>query len=44
MCSGNMGFYVDGDIGKCWEICGDGIVVYQECDDGNNNDGDGCSA
>jgi len=26
-------------------MCGDGIVdVFEECDDGNNEDGDGCSA
>ena len=24
--------------------CGDGIVVSEDCDDGNNVDGDGCSA
>jgi len=30
----------------CREICGDGITVTDEyeCDDGNNDDGDGCSS
>jgi cysteine-rich repeat protein len=32
---------------KCREICGDGILVKKDsdkCDDGNNNNGDGCSS
>jgi len=30
-------------MNKCEEICGDGLNLGQyECDDGNNNDGDGC--
>jgi cysteine-rich repeat protein len=28
----------------CQEICGDGIVIAAECDDGNTEDGDGCSS
>ena len=29
----------------CSEICGDGLVLGQlQCDDGNTNDGDGCSS
>ncbi|EAR85857.2 transmembrane protein, putative (macronuclear) [Tetrahymena thermophila SB210] len=28
---------------KCEEICGDGIVQNQECDDGNLQNGDGCN-
>lgn len=28
---------------KCFEICGDGKRFNLECDDGNNEDGDGCS-
>lgn len=30
----------------CREKCGDGITVGDtyECDDGNNDDGDGCSS
>ena len=29
--------------GECKEICGDGILIYLQCDDGNNRNGDGCS-
>ena len=29
--------------GLCLERCGDGNKFVLECDDGNNNDGDGCS-
>ena len=29
---------------KCAEICGDGVRRNDECDDGNNRDGDGCSS
>jgi cysteine-rich repeat protein len=28
----------------CTKGCGDGIVTNEDCDDGNNIDGDGCSA
>mgnify|MGYP002146198205 CR=1 FL=1 len=28
---------------KCFEFCGDGRRFNVECDDGNNEDGDGCS-
>jgi len=31
------------DDGSC-EICGDGIIVCDECDDGNLTDGDGCNS
>lgn len=27
----------------CSEICGDGQTIISECDDGNQNNGDGCS-
>jgi cysteine-rich repeat protein len=32
--------------GDCSTICGDGIVIfpYEGCDDGNTNNGDGCSS
>jgi cysteine-rich repeat protein len=30
--------------GKCIEICGDGVVVFAGCDDGNQISGDGCSS
>ena len=29
---------------QCSEICGDGRVFYQQCDDGNTVNGDGCSS
>lgn len=28
---------------QCVELCGDGKKFYHACDDGNNQDGDGCS-
>ena len=28
----------------CLDECGDGKRVFVECDDGNLNDGDGCSS
>ena len=28
---------------KCIEICGDGKLIYLQCDDGNLINGDGCS-
>jgi len=31
--------------GLCVEVCGDGIITSTEvCDDGNRNNGDGCSS
>jgi fibro-slime domain-containing protein len=33
----------DSTVGSCTSKCGDGLVVNEECDDGNTNDGDGCS-
>lgn len=27
----------------CLTLCGDGIYVNESCDDGNLDDGDGCS-
>ena len=29
---------------SCYEICGDGILVKHQCDDGNLVNGDGCSS
>lgn len=26
----------------CVEVCGDGVLYEDECDDGNTDDGDGC--
>ena len=35
----------DCDTDKCWAICGDGVRVEpEECDDGNTENGDGCSS
>ena len=34
-----------GDMSVCWPNCGDGVLMPgEQCDDGNNEDGDGCSA
>ncbi len=30
--------------GECTSACGDGLVLGEQCDDGNTLDGDGCSA
>ncbi|MBN2717004.1 MAG: fibro-slime domain-containing protein [Deltaproteobacteria bacterium] len=30
--------------GACAAVCGDGILVNEDCDDGNLEDGDGCSS
>ena len=29
--------------GACSELCGDGLLLDLQCDDGNTDDGDGCS-
>lgn len=42
-CGQVTGYALDA-YGKCNEICGDGILIYYQCDDGNNRNGDGCSA
>jgi cysteine-rich repeat protein len=45
VCSEITGFTDSNDASQCKEICGDGINLgYYECDDGNSNDGDGCSS
>lgn len=36
-------FFFDSQSKKCIEFCGDGKKFYAACDDGNNQDGDGCS-
>ena len=33
-----------GKADRCYEVCGDGRRVKEECDDGNAKSGDGCSA
>ena len=42
-CSSSPGYHMS-DYGKCAEVCGDGRLFELQCDDGNNADGDGCSA
>jgi cysteine-rich repeat protein len=37
-----MNTLANGEI-QCMEICGDGIVINDPCDDGNTLNGDGCS-
>ena len=41
-CYCESGFHVANRI--CTDICGDGRVYTLKCDDGNTEDGDGCSA
>lgn len=40
----NVDFYIDVQSSLCKEKCGDGKRYIDECDDGGNSDGDGCSA
>ena len=40
-CSVDFNFNIASDL--CIEFCGDGKRYNLPCDDGNNNDGDGCS-
>lgn len=45
-CSDVAGYKVNSlvnGISECVEICGDGIVIDDPCDDGNTLNGDGCS-
>ena len=41
-CNDVQGYHLQGN--SCAEICGDGLVIYLQCDDGNSLNGDGCSA
>ncbi|CAD8053041.1 unnamed protein product [Paramecium primaurelia] len=45
-CEDIPGLYTDHQIKKCMPICGDGIKIqfYEQCDDGNIIDGDGCDS
>jgi cysteine-rich repeat protein len=38
------GYYYDATTGRCADICGDGIMISDLCDDGNTLNGDGCSS
>lgn len=40
-CDPNFMINVNNDL--CYEICGDGLRYVDECDDGNDRNGDGCS-
>jgi cysteine-rich repeat protein len=42
-CETVTGFRLDGQ-GNCNEICGDGLLIKYQCDDGNRRNGDGCSS
>ena len=37
------GYHLD-STGDCNEICGDGLLIKYQCDDGNRKSGDGCSS
>ena len=37
-------YYLATSNNTCDDICGDGIKIYTECDDGNTINGDGCSS
>lgn len=41
-CDCDVGYY-DNGYTSCKEICGDGRVITDQCDDGNTVDNDGCS-
>ncbi|CAD8189606.1 unnamed protein product [Paramecium octaurelia] len=45
-CEAIPGLYTDYEIKKCIPQCGDGIKIqyYEQCDDGNIIDGDGCDS
>ena len=42
-CSTVTGYHLD-QTGDCNEICGDGLLIKYQCDDGNRRNGDGCSS
>ncbi|CAD8179124.1 unnamed protein product [Paramecium octaurelia] len=45
LCEINRGYYTDFENNQCYSKCGDNIKTIQEqCDDGNNFNGDGCSS
>ena len=43
ICDCNNGYF-DNGVTRCKEICGDGLVLEDACDDGNTNNNDGCSS
>lgn len=42
-CDSVRGYHID-FTGDCNEICGDGLLLKYQCDDGNRRNGDGCSS
>lgn len=42
-CNCAPGYYKN-DSDQCPQVCGDGLVLELQCDDGNTIDGDGCSS
>ena len=40
----NSTYYLSSETQTCLEVCGDGLLFNLECDDGNTEDGDGCSS
>ncbi|CAD8117483.1 unnamed protein product [Paramecium sonneborni] len=43
-CEDTIGYYSDFSTNTCYSKCGDGIKsISEECDDGNNFNGDGCN-
>ena len=41
----NPGYYLNSTTSTCSSICGDGMLVVEEdCDDSNTDNGDGCSS
>ncbi|CAD8172923.1 unnamed protein product [Paramecium pentaurelia] len=45
LCEINLGYYTDFENNQCYSKCGDNIkTVFEQCDDGNNLNGDGCSS
>ncbi|CDW87181.1 cadg multi-domain protein [Stylonychia lemnae] len=41
-CEDILGMFTNEEM-ECEDLCGDGIIVDKNCDDGNQNNGDGCS-
>lgn len=41
-CFCGSGYKLTND-GSCYEFCGDGVHINEQCDDGNVFNGDGCS-
>ncbi|CAD8102505.1 unnamed protein product [Paramecium sonneborni] len=45
LCENNLGYYTDFQNNLCFSKCGDSIITaVEQCDDGNEINGDGCSS